>query len=39
MADIPPPPLQTPVQDGQGNITPEWQRWFKALEKIIKGLT
>lgn len=39
MADIPPLPINTPVQDDQGNMTPEWVRWFKALEKIIKGLS
>jgi hypothetical protein len=38
MADIPPPPINTPVQDAQGKLTPEWVRWFKTLEKIIKGL-
>lgn len=39
MADIPPPPINTPIQDASGNISSDWVRWFKRLEAIIKGLS
>lgn len=38
MADIPPAPIQEPLIDSDGNLTPVWVRWFKRIETIIKGL-
>jgi len=39
MADIPPPPISQPIQTPDGQMSPDWVRWFKRLETIIKGLS
>ena len=39
MAEIIPPPTEQPVVDPKtGKLTPEWQRWFLAVFKLLKGL-
>ena len=37
--DIGQPVNLSTTTDANGNITPEWQRWFKRLEAIIRGLS
>jgi len=38
--DIPPMPEKSPLIDPQtGLVNADWQRWFKRIELIIRGLT
>lgn len=38
MADISPPPVNHPITDDAGKLTPEWVRWITELVRTIRGL-
>jgi len=35
--ELPPLP-ESPMQDANGNLNPEWRRFFTALAKIVRTL-
>jgi len=40
VTDIPPVPEKSPLIDRTtGLVHPDWLRWFKRLEQIIRGLS
>jgi len=38
MADLPPPPLNTPTTTANGQLSAEWARWFASVASIIRNL-
>lgn len=37
-ADPGPPPINAPMQDANGRITPIWALWLVAFYNYVKGL-
>jgi len=38
MADLSPPPINHPITDADGKLTPPWVQWIIELARVIRGL-